>query len=146
MNIGFKALIASLAVVYVLGYATGRYLQPARIEVHTEVQTQTVTVVQHDVQVVTKEIDRPDGTKEIDTVTTDKSHDQTNTDTQSQTDKVVTAANKPQWLVGTEFIPGNAYIGHFYGASVQHRLLGPIFLGIGVDTNRQVGLTVTLEF
>jgi 7-cyano-7-deazaguanine synthase in queuosine biosynthesis len=138
MSVKTTVFIAALLIL--VGYAFGRYGQPARVETKVVTVIQKVEVTHHDT--TTTETDSPDGTKTITTV--DKSVDSTTTNSSTKSDTVVDGRN--QWVASVKFAPQNPQIGYFYGAEVQRRILGPILAGAFVNTDRRVGLSVSLEF
>lgn len=136
-----KILLISAFVLLALGYGAGRYVQPPK-EI-TKVEVQEKEVIRKDIQVVTKEIIRPDGTKEIVTTSTDKSVE--------KKDKVLeTLISKPsekQWMVGIGASPLKYY--ETYSVKVDRRILGPFFIGGQYIRNKSdnIGLAnVTMEF
>lgn len=143
MSTRYYLLILVIAIV--VSYAYGRYNTPVKIVTKTVIETKTVEVVHHDIQTVIKEVTKPDGTKEVTTTITDKSVD--NTDTNQTVDQTKVVSNeKPQWKVNAGFTPHNPALGYFYSATIERRILGPIFLGVQGNTDRNVALTVGLEF
>ena len=79
-----------LAVIGLVGYGIGRYAQPGKVEVKETIKE----VIKKDVVTVVKEIVRPDGTKETETTTTDRS---TETSDSSKNSKIT--AQRPAWKV-----------------------------------------------
>ena len=141
-----KVKTAALAIVGIalLSYATGRYMQPAKVVTKIVTETKEIVVVKNDVQTVTHEVDHPDGTVEKTTTTVDKS--QETIAKESRTDIEQTKTNqKPQWLIGAQLTPQSGPLGPVYGAEVQRRIIGPIFVGAFGNTNRTVGLSVSIE-
>lgn len=130
-----------------LGYAFGRYAQPAKIEIKKELQVKEIEVTKKNVVVVTHEEKRPDGTVITDTRTVDTSTEATNRNSTSKESTVVTNL-KPQWKVG-----GAAGVKYnevrmeaVYTIGVERRILGPIFVGAYGRTDKEVGLSVSVEF
>lgn len=127
----------ALLVCIGLGYGIGRYVQPAKVEV----KETTKEVIKRDVVTVVKEITRPDGTKETETRTEDRS---TETSDTAKNSKVT--AQRPAWKV-------NGMIGYVsdkskteYGVMVQKDYIGPVSLGAYATTEKTVGLTVGFSF
>lgn len=130
-----------------LGYAFGRYAQPAKVEIKKEVQIKEVEVTKKNVVVVTHEEKRPDGTVVTDTRTVDTSTEASTKNSSSKESTVITNA-KPQWKIG-----GGAGIKYnevnlqpVYTLSAERRILGPIFVGAYGRTDKEVGLSVSIEF
>ena len=143
-----KVKTAALAIVGIalLSYATGRYLQPAKVVTKIVTQTKEVVVTKYDVQTVTQEVDNPNGTITKTTTVTDKTVE-SNTDTTTIAASEVKTAQKPQWMIGGSFIPNPAgTVGPAYGVDAEHRFIGPIFLGAGVNTNKEIAIKASIEF
>lgn len=130
-----------------LGYAFGRYAQPAKVEIKKEVQIKEVEVTRKNVVTVTREEKRPDGTVIIDTRTVDTSTEAVNRTSKEKESTVVTSL-KPQWRVGGGV--GMKYnevkLEPVYTLGVERRILGPVFVGAYGRTDKEVGLTVSVEF
>lgn len=141
MSIG-RILMLGLSLV-LIGYTLGRYAKPDKEVIKTVTQTQTVEVVHHDVKTVTHEVTTPDGTKTIDTVSTDVSKDKTSIDSNTKSETVID--NQKQWLISGQFSPKSNLPGYIYGGSIQKRVLGPAFGGVFVNTET-IGITLSLEF
>lgn len=140
-----KVIAIAILVVGAAGYLGGRYLQPAKVEVKVEERVKEVEVVKHDVRTVIREIERPDGTKEKETIIEDKTEEERNRESEKETSKIVTN-NKPQWKVGGQLTPKQGIAGPLYGLSVERRVLGPVFAGAFANTDKVVGLSVSVEF
>jgi hypothetical protein len=132
-----KTLAISALVIGLVGYASGRYLQPPQIK---EV-VKTVEVVKHDTTTIIKERKKPDGSSETDT--TIINHD---TDISSSKDSKVTSILPPQWKVQGQYGYDFRDLRPVYGAAVDRRIIGPIFIGVWGNTNHTAGLSASLEF
>jgi len=139
MNTRSYVLLGLLLLV--VGVAIGRYVTPERIVTKTIIDTKIVTVVQHDTRTVT--VTKPDGTTTI--VSTDKSVD-TIKQVEHESQVKVVENNKPQWKVSAQFAPKNVKYEYFYGAQIERRILGPIFIGAFGNLDHTLGLSVGLEF
>lgn len=139
MSIRLYLLLALLLLV--VGYSLGRYFTPQKVVTETIIKTKTITVVQHDTQTTVTE--KPDGTKT--TVIVDKSVDTTHQDQTIDKTKVV-ENNKPDWHIGVDFSPKNPQYEYFYGARVERRILGPMFIGAFGNIDRTLGASIGLEF
>lgn len=128
------------AVLLLIGFSIGKFFTPARVETKIVTVVQKVEVTQHDT--TTTETTHTDGTKT--TVTVDKSVDSTRTDSTTKSDTVVDG--KPRWNIAVDFAPQNPEIGYFYGVNVKRRMLGPVFAGAFINTDRRVGVSLGLEF
>lgn len=159
-----KLLLAGIAVALGAGlFWAGRYTAPVKIEtkiVDRIVKVQETKkdeekkahVVTNKHKVVTK---KPDGTVVIVT--------DTNKDNQSDTVKheeakvviqrvvethTVTTYLRPDWRVG---LLGGVDISNplqnpFFGGHVEHRFIGPLYIGAWGLSNKDVGVSLTLEF
>lgn len=136
-----KLLGASALIFLLVGYGVGRYVQPAKEVVKTEVVQHEVTKKQ--IVTVVKEVTKPDGTKESTTTTTDNS-------IENKESKASSLSSKPtekQWLFGVGANPLAYY--QTYSIKVDRRVLGPFFLGgqYTRDRSENIGLVnVTMEF
>lgn len=146
MNIQLKYLGLIVLVALAVGAYATRQFAPREV-----IKTQLVDhdVVKDHVVTVTKEITKADGTKEVDTVVTD---DRKESDTKKETvtDSKPIPQQKAQWFVtagaGLDFSQVSNLANPIYQASVNRRILGPIYLGAYGNTKSQVGLQVGLEF
>jgi len=120
------------AIVFAAGYQLGKKDAPTKIE-----QVERI-VEKRDLVTVTKEVTRPDGTKEKETTVTDK----TKTEQKSET----TVQNKlHDWRAsGMVGIGVNAM--PMYGVSIERRIISNVFVGAWGLTNATVGVSVGLEF
>lgn len=150
ITIQLRYQILLIVVVLAGGFGLGKYTQPTKVVTKTETVVKTVTVDHTNVVTVTKEVDKPDGTKEINTTTTDKSEVSTNTQSDEKTDKTVTNS-KAQWrvdgLYGTQLGSTTGLAnGPVYGVGVERRILGPVWAGVQGNSDKRVALTVGFEF
>lgn len=138
-NIKTIAIVA--IVLFVSGYGAGRYFQPPRIE--TKIEVQEKEVIKKDVVTVIKEITKPDGTKELVTVITDKSTEKKD----KQFESVVSKPAEKQWLASVGVNP--FAVTDTYSAKIDRRVLGPIFVGgqyIRHKSDNLGLLNITMEF
>lgn len=142
MNIQYKTLAAIILVAMVIGGAIETKFASNKSEIKTQVVDHTIT--QNHVVTVVKEVDRPDGTKEI---TTTKDDTSVKHDTSVSDKEDIKAKPAPNWMVsaGVGFELDNSF-GRVYKAEVQRRILGPVFLGVYGTTRSEAGLTVGFEF
>lgn len=102
------------------------------------VETEVERVVK-DVQTVIKVVTRPDGSREEVTTIVDKS--------KQSTDKTSTKIiAKNGWHIsasGSRTFTDSSMI---YTLQVERRIIGDVFLGASVNSEKQVGLVVGLEF
>lgn len=130
---------AYACILVALSVAGTRYLWP-RIEYKETVKT--VETVKKDIVTVVREVTRPDGTHESTTTTTDHS---TEASTRSSS---VTKASQPQWSAGLLLQKSAQHWAEapVYALLVQRRVLGPVWVGAGVSTDKQVMGIISLEF
>ena len=159
-----KWLVGGVAALLALGlaFASGRFSKREQVRVETRVQTVEVerkvevakvtarhVVVTHRVEHV---VNRPDGTSDV--TRTEDTRDQeliaadaAMTAESTKSSDVATSSvttNRPDWVVGG--MVGLSQDGVSYGAHVQRRILGPVFLGVYGTTRKEAGLSVALEF
>jgi len=143
----FKKIAIMVLVALGLGYAVGRYVQPASIKIVKEEVIKIVDRINKDVVTIIEKITRPDGTVEEKTTIIDKTqyeHYQ-----QQQTNESTTiVSQKAQWKVqGLAGIRIDDFRGpQIYGVGIERRIIGPVFVGVWGNTDKQVGLSVGLEF
>ena len=140
----YRIVVIVGLLLLIVGYGIGRYLQPAQIKIKKEEVIKEVEVVQKDIRIVEREIIRPDGTKEKEKITEDKSQESTKKerDTKESTQVVNT---KPDWRInGLTALNNNRNI--VYGLQVERRILGPISIGAWGVTDSTIGLSVGVEF
>lgn len=131
-------------LLLVVGYGTGRYLQPAKIQIKKEEVIKEVEVIKKDIRIVEREITRPDGTKEKERITEDKSQESTKKEKDTKESTLI-ANKKPDWRVnGLAALNNDRNI--VYGLHVERRILGPISVGAFGLTDTTVGLSVGIEF
>jgi hypothetical protein len=114
------------------------------------------------VRVVTRYIERPDGTKETTKEEISETHEQETSKTvadktqdtviqkeviaktETKIEKVETPVAKEWHLSGNLGLTSN--LAPVYGAQVEKRLWGPVFVGMKADTNPSVGVVLGMEF
>lgn len=132
-----KTYIIGGVVLLAVGFGIGRYTVPE----HLEEQTSTETDSKKEDTVIVREEKRPDGTVIKETTKTSKKEESK----KEETIKIV-ENHKPNWkasaLAGYNLEAGRPV----YGAAVDRRILGNIFLGVWGTTDKQVGASVSLEF
>jgi len=138
-----KQLAVAFLLVAAAGVAAGRYINP-RVEIKVEEHTKEVEVVKRDVKTVIKQVERPDGTKETETTIEDKTRSETQKESDKESSKIV-SNEKAQWKISAHLVPKEGLLGPVYGASVERRILGPIFAGAFGNTDKVFGLSVGIE-
>ncbi len=139
----YKVIATVILAAALLGYAGGRYVQPAHVITEIKEVVKTVEVVKHDTTTTTKETTHPDGTK--DTETTVVNHD---TDISSSVDKKdnKTITLQPQWKAQAQYGYDFSTLRPVYGAGIERRILGPISAGVWGNNNHTAGLSASIEF
>lgn len=128
-----------------LAYAGGRFFtKPTIITKNVEV-IKEVEVIKRDVRTVIKEVTRPDGTKEVDTVIEDRTRERTRTDA-DRSNEVIVKNEKTQWKIDISARTKLQDLVPVYGANVSRRIIGPIFVGVNGWTDSSVGFSLGLEF
>ena len=132
-----KQTLITAAIALLVGFGLGSQLSPTVKTKEVEVEKQ---VVVKDVITVTKIITRPDGSKEEVITTTDKSKENkqsTNTKTVAKSDwHASISANTPD--IGLNNVR--------YTIQVERRILGDLFIGGNLSSDKSAGLSVGLEF
>lgn len=123
MNISLKLAGAFTLGALILGLSLGRFAAPSKVRV----ETRTIhDLVDHSVIVRTQE-QKPDGT----IVTSIVTKKDVQTENSSVSSKEITREHA-KWLVsgimGIEIGSGHP-LSPVYGAALQHRLMGPFFIG-----------------
>lgn len=153
MNLKTGLLIVVL--VGLLGYAFGRYLQPAKVVTKTETKVQVVEVeverVKTEVRTIVKETTKPDGTRVVETtkenISDSKKKTSKESDKQTNTSKIVENF-KPQWRVQVAATIGSGGLdGDNIRVGIERRIIGPVFLGAWSETRfGSYGASVSMEF
>ena len=120
--------IGGVVLLLAFMFGLGRYTAPVKIE-----EKQIVT---KETEFITREIVKPDGTIVKETIKKDTStkENQTIVDNKKAGFKVSVI---PQYNFDTKKTT--------YGATVEKRIIGNIFAGIYVDTNKSVGIVISME-
>ncbi len=110
-------------------FAFGRYLSPSKIE------TKEVQVVKKDVEYITREIAKKDGTVIKEQIKKDSI-------TKKDEKQVKVDNKKPNYKVGvTQYLNGKTAV------NGEVRVLGPVFLGVTANTNGEnLGVSLSMEF
>jgi len=134
--------IASIAAVLIAiaGFAVGSKLGSKTVT-ETKIVEVEKQVVKRDVVTQIKVVTRPDGTKEEVTLITDKT-----TETKDVA-KTLDTKTKPDWHVsGAASVNVSDLTKQIYSATIERRVLGNVFIGATLNTSKQVGLVVGMEF
>ncbi len=145
-----KTTIIALVFVAVASAGITRYYFP-KLEFKSVETTKEGTKgeTKNDIKTIIRYIERPDGSKETITETTDKSTKKESTKKESS--KEVIIASKNQWLVGLGAGIKLSDKELLYNAQISRRIVGPFFLGVNGSAdkslnNKTVGVFATMEF
>ncbi len=143
---GIKGHLLIILLVFAAGFGTAKYFSPAKTIVKTETVVKTNDVIHEHVHTVTHTIVQPNGEKDTTTVVDNNSTEDKNSTSKSDS-STVTTYSKPQWKVGALVgLSSTNLYAPIYGANVEKRILGPISAGLWANTNKEAGLSVSLEF
>lgn len=130
--------ISAYILIALAAVAGTRYLWPRVEYKHTVEQKE---VVRKDVVTVIKEVVRKDGSRETVTEIVDRSRENS-----SRTETKV-STKKSEWSLSLLLKSDASKLGEpVYGLMAQRRLLGPVWVGVGASTDRQIMATIGLEF
>ena len=118
-----------------LSSVTSKFLFPTIKERTVEIEKEST---QKDVQTIVKEIIKADGSKEIITTIVDKSKEN------KESVKTVTIS-KSDWHASIAALTPNVK-DIYYQVHVERRVLGDIYVGGLINTNKQFGISVGMEF
>jgi hypothetical protein len=129
-------LISTLALLtFALGALTEHhYAKPVIQSVNVDHD-----VIHNNIVTVTHTIHEKDGT--TDTTTTTMDHTQ-----QVDTDTKTIAKPLPNWLVAGTYSTEIHTLQPAYGVQVNRRILGPMYIGAGLNSQGMVGLSLGFEF
>lgn len=131
-----KSTLITAAIALLIGLGLGSQLFPTVKTEQVEVEKERIV---KDVVTVTKYVTRPDGTTESTTTTTDKSRE-----TKKATNTKVTLA--PDWHVSVAANTDNLALDNMrYTLQVQRRIIGSLFVGANLSTDKTVGLSLGIE-
>lgn len=130
-----RTIVILSSVVMALAFAAGYQMAP-KAEVKTEIVE--VEKVREKVKTVTVVVEKPGGEK----ITTIKEDRSTDTDTGRET-KIDITRKSSEWLIGMSYTPEKTPV---YGAHVQRRVFGNIFLGGFINSKSEYGILATFEF
>lgn len=143
MNIKYSLLTA--LIIGLVGYAIGRYMQPAEVITKQVEVVKEIEVVKRDVKTVIKEVVRPDGSKETVTTIDENTRERTRRESDVKTE-VVQSPAKPQWEAGVMVKASLNNIIPVYGIQVERRILGPFSVGVQGWSDTTAGVSLNIEF
>ena len=133
-----KVYTAAIVVALALGIYIGKsqFSKTETVEVERE-------VIKRDVVTVVREVTMPDGTRSVETVTTDRSKER-----KDVTNVTTKATASPDWHVSVSASAARVseISSPVYGVQLERRILGPFSLGARVQTDKQIGVVVSYEF
>ncbi len=131
-----------LIVALILGLGGGLYIGKTFYSTTKTVEVEK-QVTRTDVVTVVKQIERPDGSKETLTTTTDKSVAK-----RSDTSQTVLAPSRPLYALTASYSvnPVEGNLMPIYSVQLTKQFLGPFSLGLRVQSDKQVGLVVGWAF
>lgn len=140
----YKNIAIAVLVALGLGYAIGRHLQPAEIKTEIKEVEKVVEKIKKDIVIVERETRNPDGTVIIDRETRDRSEEAIRRDTRREEDTEIN--NKAQWKANLHVKSSISSLVPQYGASVERRILGPVWVGVGAYQDGTANVSVGWEF
>lgn len=142
MKLGHK--IVMVLIVGILGYAAGRYAQPAEVVTKIEEKIVEVERVKIEYRTITRTITNPDGTTIKEEIKEEIRQNEEISSTERK-EETKTIYLKPQWKAQvaaelSNFQPTN------YRVGLERRILGPVFLGAWAETTfDSYGVSISLE-
>lgn len=137
MTKNLKYLLLGGFALLAVGFSIGRYVVPNKSIESTNIEKE----VKREETVIVREETRPDGTKIKETTNTTKKE----TTDKKEIIKIVENA-KPQWKASALAGYNLDKSAPVYGVAVDRRILGNIYMGAWGTTDKQVGLSVSMEF
>lgn len=131
-----NTLIYTVVIVAITASAT-RYYFP---QVQEKTRVEEKEVIKRDIRTIIKEVTRPDGSKEIVTEIVDNTKETIKKEYEHM-------LSKPKdWLVSGGAVVRLDELKPVYQVRADRRIMGPVFVGASVTTNKEVGLHIGLEF
>lgn len=152
MQTRYKVILCIIVVL--TSFAFGRYSTPVivkteRVEVEKKTETSTDDLNRHK-ETTTKEVVKPDGSKETTTTTTEdtsRRKDKKDTEDTQKSDKTETVKSKDVvTLSALAMVSVTNPTGIDYGLHVSKPMIGPIVVGIFGFTDGRVGVSLGLQF
>ena len=134
-------ILGALVIFFVGMFVGGKSVPPKTVTKEVEV---VKTVVQKDTKTIIKKVKSPDGTVTTEIVKEDKSNINQNTSKNKET----IVNNEKQWKA-TLFTSYEAIVRPSeasYAASIERRIVGPVFVGVWGSTQGNGGVSVSVEF
>jgi hypothetical protein len=138
-------------LVGVIGFVLGGLFQPKEVEVREvekivyKEQITKKSNIKRDVN--KRETIKPDGTKVIETVTSTSRDSQSDSNISSEQEKSKSTKVNNNWHISVLYSPSIMGIqDQTYALDIQRRILGNLFLGASASTQKQIGVSIGLEF
>ena len=128
MEIKTKTLIIGAVLVAASASAATKYLWPS---IETKIETREL--IKNNVVTVVKTVKEPGGREETVTTIIDK--------TVKDESKLMLVSAKPQWRIGGGIDNSQNYYGQ-----IERRILGPVFISVGLDTVGTMRAGLSIEF
>ena len=140
----FLKQAAGVLLFGALCFSAGKFLSPAKVETK-EVER----IVYKERTDTTKKVDKketihPDGTRVIETASETKRVKDTSADIESQ--KETKTTSRPDWRVSLNYVPSYSNHVQIYGLDIQRRVFSEIYVGAFVNTQKQIGLSISMGF
>lgn len=129
--------LKNLAIALFIGIIAGGILTK---HFFPNVETKEVEkeVIKKDIVTITKEVIRPDGTKEVVTTTTDKSTE--------KKDKTIVQYDKKEYHISASVSRQSLTSKDVYGIQVEKKVFGDMTVGARIDTEKNIGVVVGISF
>lgn len=145
-----KLLIGGLLVI---AFALGVFFGPKKTEIK-EVEKivykeKTDTKINSKRTIGKKEVIHPDGTRTIETISTiDRSTDKkTDTSVDAERSREEITESRPDWRLHVIHFPELiGYQDKSTTVDIQRRILSELYLGVSVNTQKQVGFSISIGF
>lgn len=140
----YKFVLIAILFALGIGYGVGRHLQPAEIKTEIKEVEKIVEKIKKDIVIVEREVRQPDGTVIVDRETRDRSEEAIRRDTRREEETEIN--NKAQWKANIHVKSSISNLVPQYGASVERRILGPVWVGVGAYQDGTANVSVGWEF
>jgi hypothetical protein len=145
MTLKPEILILIVVLSLLIGAGSSYYFSPTKVVTKFVTQVQIKDVIHTNVVTVTKTIKQPNGAVETDTTKTDLSITNDQSQTVAESDKSVTR-KESDWKASVQFSSSSTLPEYLYGASIDRKLLGPIYIGAFGNASRVFGAEVGISF
>lgn len=142
-----KYYIIGGIILLLLAYGYGRYMQPAEVITKTETLVKEIVKTQKEKRTIKKIITRPDGAKEEIYIDEEIDVAEKSKEEHKKSEKIV-INKKPQWKASALAIQkdGDEFGKITYGAIIERRIFGSLFIGVNANQDKDIGLSIGMEF